>query len=99
MPNYVGVGTDEVAGVPATTVANGSSAPVVSVTVSASPFTYTVPVYGTVNIAGGTVSQIAVKRNGVSTNLGGVVGHFLQSKGDQLVVTYSVIPTMVFIPN
>lgn len=40
-----------------------------------------------------------MKRNGVSTNLGGVVGHFLQSKGDTVVVTYSAAPTMVFIPN
>lgn len=56
MPNFIGVGTDEVAGVPATTVANGSSAPVVTITVTASPFSYITPAYGTVNISGGTVS-------------------------------------------
>ncbi|WP_458788921.1 hypothetical protein [Dyella jiangningensis] len=45
------------------------------------------------------MSQVAIKRGGVSTNLGGVVGHFLASKGDQYVITYSVAPTLSFIPN
>lgn len=83
----------------ATTVAFGSTAPVVSVVPTGSPFSYTAPAYGTLNIAGGTVSQVAVKRNGVTTNLGGIVGHFLMSKGDTYVVTYSAAPTLSFIPN
>lgn len=99
MPNYSGVSTDELAGVKVDTVVNGSSSPVISVSPTGSPFTYTAPAYGTLNISGGTVSQVAIKRGGVSTNLGGVVGHFLASKGDQYVITYSVAPTLSFIPN
>jgi hypothetical protein len=99
MANYLGVNTDELAGVPTSTVVNGSSASVVTITVGASPFSYVAPAYGTVNVSGGTVSQVAVKRGSVTTNLGGIVGHFLQSKGDTLVVTYSVLPAMVFIAN
>lgn len=97
--NYTGVGKDEIAGVDAQTVAFGSSSPVVAVSPTGSPFSYTAPSYGTLNISGGTVSQVAIKRGGVSTNLGGTVGHFLASKGDTYVITYSAAPTLSFIPN
>lgn len=99
MTSYTGVSTDEVAGVPASTVANGSSAPVVTVTVTASPFSYTLPAYGTLNISGGTGVSVQLKRGGVTTNLGGALGHFLGSKGDTYVITYTTAPTVVFIPN
>ena len=99
MPNYLGTNTDELAGVPIGTVVNGSSDPVKAVTVTGSPFSYTVPAYGTVNISGGTVSQVAVKRGSTSTNIGGTAGHFLQSKGDVVVITYSAAPTVVLITN
>ena len=56
MANYLGVNSDEIAGVSIQTVVFGSTNPVLTISVGASPFTYTVPAYGTVNISGGTVS-------------------------------------------
>lgn len=76
----------------------GSSTAVGAITVGASPFSYTAAAKGTVNLAGGTVTQVALKRGGVSTNLGGTVGHFPVSAGDMLVITYSAAPTAVFVP-
>ncbi len=91
MSNFLGVATDD--------ALNGSQAAVSSITVGASPFSYVATVLGAVNIAAGTVSQVAIKRKGVSTNLGGIAGNFHTSKGDIIVVTYTAAPTMVFIPN
>ena len=65
----------------------------------ASPFTYVATALGAVNISGGTVSQVAIKRNGVTTNLGGIAGNFHTSNGDSIIITYSAAPTAVFIPN
>lgn len=89
--NYTGVATDE--------DIQGSQAPVVAITAGASPYAYTAPSRGAVNLVGGTVTVVALKRNGVSTTLNGVAGVFPVSGGDQLVITYSVVPTSLeFIP-
>ncbi len=77
----------------------GSQAPVQSITPGASPYSYVAQSRGAVNVVGGTVSAIALKRNGVSTTLNGIAGVFPVSAGDVLVVTYSVVPTAFdFIP-
>lgn len=69
-----------------------------AITVTASPFTYTLPSNGYVVINGGTVSAINVKRiNSYVTGLtGGVIA---LSRGDSVVVTYTVAPTMTFMPQ
>ena len=89
--NWLGVADD--------TPLNGSQLAVSSITVGASPFTYVAKALGAVNISGGTVSQVAIKRNGVTTNLGGIAGNFHTSNGDSIIITWSIIPTAVFIPN
>jgi hypothetical protein len=77
---------------------NGLQTPVVAVTPSASPFTYTAPSRGTLNIAGGTISAIALVRQGVSTALSTTAGHYPMALGDQLKITYSAAPTLNFVP-
>ena len=68
------------------------------VTVTASPFTYTAPVGGNALISGGTISAITLARTRVN-NLGAGENVVPMSNGDQLTVTYSVKPTIVFMPR
>ena len=73
--------------------------PAQSVAIGASPFTYTAAFNGTVAITGGTVSAIALIRQGTSIATGIVAGLFPLSRLDQLQITYSVAPTMTFLPR
>lgn len=73
--------------------------PVSVLTVGASPFTYTAPFAGTVAVTGGTVSAIAIIRQGATVATGLVTGLIPASRGDQVRVTYSALPTMTFIPR
>jgi hypothetical protein len=76
------------------------------ITVGASPFTYQLlPSNGTnpypqdVVVRGGTVSKIEKKRGGAAAeDLGVTAGMFRLEVNDSLVVTYSVAPTMRYIP-
>ena len=79
-------------------VVNGSATPISAVTPSASPFLFTAPTKGALNVSGGTVSAIAHVRGATTTSLGGTSGNYLVSKGDVLKITYSVAPTLLFIP-
>lgn len=69
-----------------------------TITVTTSPFTYTAQVAGMVLITGGTISQINLVRSTTVTT-GLTTGQFILGKGDSLVVTYSVTPTMTFYPS
>ena len=72
----------------------------VTVTVGASPFTYTAPIGGFAIVTGGTVSVIHFSRtSGVSYDTGQTKGQFALSNGDQLTITYSVKPAVVFVPQ
>lgn len=64
-----------------------------AVTVGASPFDYEAPRDGFVSIVGGTVSAVALVRQGVSTSLG-VVAVVPVKKGDTVRITYTVAPTV-----
>lgn len=72
-----------------------------SVTVTASPMTYTAIDRMSLHVAGGTVSAIAFKR-GTST-LGLAVqsaGQLIPlNPGDQAVITYTVAPTLTAVPR
>lgn len=68
-----------------------------SITVTASPFTYTAPRKGFVIVNGGTVSIIAFSRSGTFYTTGQTTGTFTVAQGDQLKVTYSGLPTMTFV--
>lgn len=73
--------------------------PLEAITPGASPYTYTATRRGHVSVYGGTVSQIDFVRAGTTTTLGGTSGVFPVSVGDGIKVTYTVAPTMKFIPR
>lgn len=80
-----------------------SGAPTANISVVAvgvTPFTYAAPVGGTVIVSGGTVSQVKFSRDGASFFVTGQTqGMFPVSQGDQLVISYSVPPTITFVPR
>ena len=72
-------------------------APVSPVTVTASPFLYTPSDVGSVVVQGGTVSLIEIVRKGTSVNTGVTAGVIPIARGDQLRITYTVLPTVTFL--
>lgn len=70
-----------------------------SITVGLSPYTYLADRNGTLVVQGGTVSQIAYVRNGASTNLGVIAGPVPVLTADAVTITYSVLPTVTFLPS
>ena len=69
-------------------------------TVGASPFTYIAEVKGSVIVNGGTVSAIAFSRDGVTFyTTGQTAGMFMLNARDSLRVTYTVLPTLTFVPS
>lgn len=73
------------------------------VTVSASPFSLQVSEKGTVSVVSGTVSLIEIIRGGGSTvvtlDTGLIAGLFPVGAGDTIRITYTVIPTVNFVPG
>lgn len=76
-----------------------ASVTAVAITVGASPFAYTALAEGTVTVSGGTVSAISITRGATVVPTGVTAGVFPLSQGDIITVTYSVLPTMNFIPS
>lgn len=70
-----------------------------SVTPGASPATVTANRDGQLIVRGGTVSQIDYVRNGVATTIGVTAGLFPLLVGDGIRITYTVAPTVTFIPR
>lgn len=70
-----------------------------TIVITASPFTYVAPRGGSVIVSGGTVSQIQFARTkGAPYVTGQTAGMFSVGFGDMLIVTYSGVPTMTFVP-
>lgn len=71
-----------------------------AVTVGASPYTYSAPRGGFVIVSGGTVSVIAFSRDGTNFyTTGQTAGCFPISAADFLKITYTVLPTVTFVPT
>lgn len=71
----------------------------VALTVGASPFTYQALIKGQVIISGGTVSAIAISRDGVTFySTGEITGTFQLCAGDRVRVTHTGAPSMTFFP-
>ena len=71
-----------------------------TVTTSSSPFTYVAGVGGTLLVSSGTVTQITYSRDAANFYVTGqTAGMFPLSQGDQLVITYSAPPTLIFSPR
>jgi hypothetical protein len=74
--------------------------PIAAISPGVSPYTFTAPQGGTVLVQGGTVSLIQITRDGVNNfNTGQTQGAIPVSQGDSLIVNYSVVPTLTFIPR
>jgi hypothetical protein len=73
--------------------------PFAAITVGASPYTYTASADGSVAVTGGTVTGISVIRQGTTVATGVTAGVIPLSRLDQIQVTYSVVPTMNFLPR
>lgn len=80
-------------------VVNGISDPAVAITVSASPFSYAALRAGNTIVNGGTVSAISISRDGTTFYVTGqTFGVFPMAQNDLLKVTYTVAPTITFLP-
>lgn len=78
---------------------NPQAQPVIAITPGISPFTYTAPFDGTVIVTGGTVSQVALSRDGTTFYII-PEGSVQVSRLDQVKVTYSpTAPTMALFPR
>lgn len=78
----------------------GAPGPIVpNITPGPSPFAYQAPSNGTLAITGGTVSSITLARARVSgVNVGFTSGSVAVAANDVVTITYSVAPTINFIP-
>lgn len=71
-----------------------------AVTLTGSPFTYNAAVKGSLIVSGGTVSLIRFSRGGVTFyNVGTVAGMYTLNASDRLEITYTVAPTVTFVPT
>lgn len=75
-----------------------SPQPAASVTPGASPYSYTANSAGTLVISGGTVSSVQVTRGRTTIGAGMISGMFPAQQGDVFIITYSVVPTITFLP-
>lgn len=73
--------------------------PASAVTVTASPFTFTASFKGTLAVSAGTVSAIALIRQGMTVPTGVTAGPVPVSRLDQVQITYTVAPTVNFLPS
>ena len=70
------------------------------VTVGASPFAFVAPQAGMLSISGGAVTPFTTLTRGVATvTLGLIDGLVPVNFGDVVTVTYTVLPTLYFIPR
>jgi hypothetical protein len=77
--------------------ATGLPAPQV---VGISPFAFVAPAGGTAILTGGTVSNVTFSRDGETSYVTGQTsGMFPMSLGDILTITYSALPTLIFVPR
>lgn len=75
-----------------------AESPMTAPAVGASPFTFTAGTIGHMFVTGGTVSSIVLTRSGTSITC--QANQFIpMAAGDTITVTYSVAPTMTFVPS
>jgi len=81
---------------------NGANyGPAVTISVGASPFTFTNPETVPINVmvSGGTVTAISLAPDGVNfTAIGLLGGQFHLNPGQSLQATYALAPNMVYLP-
>lgn len=70
-----------------------------AVVLTGSPFSFTASEKGTAFVSGGTVSSIQVTRSRATFTTGQTSGNVPLAQGDMLIVTYSIAPTLTFVPG
>lgn len=78
---------------------SGSTLVTSTITVGVSTFVYSTDISGTVVVRGGTVSEISIVRGTDNIVTGVTAGPIPLLRGDSIAVTYSVAPTMTFLPS
>lgn len=76
-----------------------AAAPISAVVVGASPTSFTAIDPGTLSVQAGTVSTVTLTRGGTTITLGLTAGLVPMSAGDKVTITYTVAPTLNFIPR
>ena len=72
--------------------------PIAAITPDVSPLTYTASTIGNFLVSGGTVSGVVLSRSGVNVTC--QENQFIpMAANDAVTVTYSVAPTITFIPS
>lgn len=72
--------------------------PIMDITVGASPFSYVAKQPGMLVISGGTIGAVQFER-GTTTISMGTARAFSVEIGDTVITTYSVLPTLKFVPR
>ncbi len=75
------------------------SSPILTLSLGASPATYTAVVPGNLMLSGGTVTGITLTRGGGSATLSTSVATIPMSLGDSVTITASTMPTVYFVPG
>ena len=70
-----------------------------TVTPGASPYTYRTQLEGSLSVVGGTMSALSLTRAGASVSLATSTPMIPLSQGDAVTITYTVAPTLKFIPR
>lgn len=73
--------------------------PSASISLTGSPMTWSAPATGALAISGTVVTAVSVKRQGTTIATGQTVGMVPVSKFDQVVITYTGTPVLVFLPT
>lgn len=81
-------------------IAAGGGGPLLTITLTGSPFVYVSPIMAYIVVQGGTVSKLEFSRDTGTTwiDLGTVAGMFTLEAQDEMRVTYTVAPTMTSVP-
>lgn len=76
----------------------GAPAAISAVPVSASPTSFTASQRGTVGISAGTLTSVTLSRAGTTISLGSTTRSVTVAPNDVVTVSYTVAPTINFIP-
>ncbi|MDB5584897.1 MAG: hypothetical protein JWR80_10073 [Bradyrhizobium sp.] len=72
--------------------------PIAPVSLGVSPYTFTATTIGDLLVRGGTVSAVTLVRGDVSVTCP-TSGFIPMAANDSVIVTYSVLPTVTFVPR
>lgn len=72
----------------------------IDIELDGSPFTITPNAHGILNISGGTVSAVTLTRGTTTITIAGDARAIIPVRiSDMVTITYSVLPTVKFLPN